>query len=67
MTIEKPFQGSWRGQVWKGQLERNQKAYKELLEKENLNYDPKTKLKELSISDIQMFEIIKAVSNNLIF
>jgi len=35
-----------------------------LLEAEGLTYDPDQKLKSLSISDIQMLEIIKAVSNN---
>ncbi len=35
-----------------------------LLKAEGLSYDPDQKLKSLSISDIQMLEIIKAVSNN---
>ncbi len=34
----------------------------ELLEREGLPYKPDTKLKDLSISDIQMLEIMKAVS-----
>jgi inositol transport system ATP-binding protein len=34
----------------------------ELLKKENLNYSPETKLKDLTVSDIQMLEILKAVS-----
>ncbi|MDO4475204.1 MAG: sugar ABC transporter ATP-binding protein [Lachnospiraceae bacterium] len=36
----------------------------ELLERENLNYSPKQKLKTLTVSDIQMLEILKAISNN---
>ena len=36
----------------------------ELLEAENLSYRPEQKLKTLTVSDIQMLEIIKAVSNN---
>ena len=34
----------------------------ELLAQENLPYDPETKLKELSVSDLQMLEILKAIS-----
>lgn len=34
----------------------------DLLKKENLDYSPDTKLKELTISDIQMLEILKAIS-----
>ncbi len=43
----------------------NKQLYKEageLLKKEGLNYSPYTKMKELSVSDIQMLEIVKAVS-----
>ena len=36
----------------------------ELLARENLHYAPDEQLKNLSVSDIQMLEIIKAVSNN---
>jgi inositol transport system ATP-binding protein len=66
MTIEESlFIGSWpRDRYGRVNWKEIRKHTKELLEKENLNYDPKTKLKELSISDIQMLEIIKAVSNN---
>jgi inositol transport system ATP-binding protein len=35
---------------------------KEMLAKEGLNYDPSTKIKNLSVSEIQMLEIVKAVS-----
>ena len=34
----------------------------ELLEREGLPYSPSTRMKELSVSDIQMLEILKAVS-----
>ncbi|EEG72021.1 hypothetical protein CLOHYLEM_07916, partial [[Clostridium] hylemonae DSM 15053] len=34
------------------------------LEQEKLPYDPEQKLKTLTVSDIQMLEIIKAISNN---
>lgn len=37
---------------------------KRLLQEENLDYDLDTKLKELSISDIQLLEITKAISYN---
>lgn len=36
----------------------------ELLQQEHLPYSPDQKLKELSVSDIQMLEILKAASNN---
>lgn len=36
----------------------------ELMEKEGLSYKPETKLKDLSVSDIQMLEILKAISYN---
>jgi len=36
----------------------------EFLEAENLPYTPTQKLKTLTVSDIQMLEIIKAISNN---
>lgn len=35
-----------------------------VLEKEGINYSPKTLLKDISISDIQLLEIIKATSTN---
>jgi inositol transport system ATP-binding protein len=34
----------------------------ELLEKENLPYSPTTRMKDLSVSDVQMLEILKAIS-----
>ncbi|MBR2527124.1 MAG: sugar ABC transporter ATP-binding protein [Blautia sp.] len=36
----------------------------QFLEEEHLNYRPEQKLKTLTVSDIQMLEIIKAVTNN---
>lgn len=36
----------------------------EFLKNENLPYSPTTLLKDLTVSDIQMLEIIKAISNN---
>lgn len=40
------------------------KKTSEFLEAENLNYRPDQKMKTLAVSDIQMLEIIKAISNN---
>jgi inositol transport system ATP-binding protein len=36
----------------------------EFLKEENLSYKPSQKMKTLTVSDIQMLEIIKAISNN---
>ena len=36
----------------------------DLLAQENLPYDPQTKLKDLSVSDLQMLEILKAISRD---
>lgn len=66
MTIEESlFIGNWPktkfGKVdWK---EIRKRTY-ELLEKEELHYSPETKLKDLTVSDIQMLEILKAISYN---
>ena len=66
MTIEESlFIGNWPkdkyGRIdWKEIRRRTL----ELLEKEKLDYCPTTKLKELSVSDIQMLEILKAISYN---
>ena len=40
------------------------KMAEEFISKEGLPYNPKTKMKDLSVSDIQMIEIIKAVSTD---
>jgi inositol transport system ATP-binding protein len=37
---------------------------RELLESEGLPYSPTTRMKDLSVSDIQMLEILKAISND---
>lgn len=66
MSIEESlFVGNWPrdrfGRIdWK-EIRRKTIA---LLEKENLSYDPETKLKDLTVSDIQMLEILKAISYN---
>lgn len=66
MTVEESlFIGNWptkklRNVNWK---EIRQKTL-ELLSAEGLPYAPDTKLKDLTISDIQMLEILKAISYN---
>ena len=66
MTVEESFfVGNWPtaglGNVnWK--TIRTRAA--EILKREGLAYSPKTKLRELTISDIQMLEIVKAISHN---
>lgn len=66
MTVEESlFVGNWPkdnlGRVdWAEIRERTL----DLLEKEKLDYKPETKLKDLTISDIQMLEILKAISYN---
>lgn len=66
MTVEENiFLGNWPvnkfGQIdWKQIRRRTQ----ELLQQEGLSYQPNTPLKDLSVSDIQMLEIIKAISYN---
>ncbi len=64
MTIEESlFVGNWpRNAVGNVDWSEIRKRTLELLKKENLNYSPETKLKELTVSDIQMLEILKAVS-----
>ncbi len=66
MTIEESlFVGNWpldkAGKVdWK-EIRKKTLA---LLKAENLNYRPDMKLKDLTVSDIQMLEILKAISYN---
>lgn len=66
MTIEESlFVGNWpldkAGKVdWK-EIRKRTLA---LLKAENLNYRPDMKLKDLTVSDIQMLEILKAISYN---
>lgn len=66
MTVEENFfAGKWpvkkSGRVnWKEIRKRARK----LLQEENLHYDLDTRLKELSISDIQLLEIARAISDD---
>lgn len=66
MTIEESlFVGNWpKDRYGKVDWKEIRKRTVELLKKENLSYDPETKLKELTVSDIQMLEILKAISYN---
>ncbi|MGI6777861.1 MAG: sugar ABC transporter ATP-binding protein [Acetivibrionales bacterium] len=66
MTIEEYlFVGNWpRDKCGKVDWKEIRKRTLDLLKKESLEYLPVTKLKDLSVSDIQMLEIIKAVSYN---
>ena len=66
MSIEESlFVGRWpkkpSGRIdWKTIRERTL----QLLKQENLHFDPETKLKDLSISNLQMLEILKAISRD---
>lgn len=66
MTVEESlFLGDWHltsiGTInWK----RIRMEVTDILKREGLNYSPTTKLKELTVSDIQMLEIIKSIQNN---
>jgi inositol transport system ATP-binding protein len=66
MTIEESlFVGNWpKDKYGKVDWKEIRKRTLALLEKENLNYNPETKLKDLTVSDIQMLEILKAISYN---
>lgn len=66
MTIEESlFVGNWpKDQFGKVDWADIRKRTTELLKRENLSYSPETKLKDLTVSDIQMLEILKAVSYN---
>lgn len=66
MTIEESlFVGNWpRNRLGKVNWREIRKRTLNLLKNENLNYSPEIKLKDLSISDIQMLEILKAISYN---
>jgi inositol transport system ATP-binding protein len=66
MTIEESlFVGNWpKDRFGKVNWKEIRKRTLELLEKENLKYSPETKLKDLTVSDIQMLEILKAISYN---
>jgi inositol transport system ATP-binding protein len=63
LTIEESlFCGRLPKKMGKIDWKRIRKETVELIEKENLHYSPDTKMKDLSISDIQMLEILKAIS-----
>ncbi len=64
MTVEENFLlGDWPvNKFGKVNWKQIRKQANDLLEEEGLNYDLKTKLKYLTISDIQLLEIAKAIS-----
>ncbi|WP_129597719.1 sugar ABC transporter ATP-binding protein [Anaerophilus nitritogenes] len=66
MTVEESlFVGNWpKNKYGKVDWPEIRKRTISLLKKENLNYFPETKLKDLTVSDIQMLEILKAISYN---
>ncbi|MBN1972070.1 MAG: sugar ABC transporter ATP-binding protein [Sedimentisphaerales bacterium] len=66
MTVEENFfVGNWpRNRLGKVNWKEIRIRASALLKNENLSYSPKTKLKDLTVSDIQMLEIVKAVSYN---
>ncbi len=66
MTIEEAlFVGNWpTNRYGKVDWATIRKKTVALLKKENLNYFPDTQLKSLTVSDIQMLEILKAISYN---
>lgn len=66
MTIEESlFVGNWpTGKYGNIDWPEIRKRTLKLLEEENLDYSPGTKLKNLTVSDIQMLEILKAISYN---
>ena len=64
MTIEESIcVGSWpRRRFGRIDWKKVRNDTRDLLEREGLHYHPRIKLKELSVSDIQMLEILKAIS-----
>lgn len=66
MTIEESlFVGNWPKDKYKKiDWKEIRKRTLELLSEEALDYSPTTKLKNLTVSDIQMLEILKAISYN---
>lgn len=66
MTIEESlFVGNWpKDRYGKVNWREIREKTLELLEREGLNYNPTTKLKDLTVADIQMLEILKAISYN---
>lgn len=66
MTVEESFfVGNWpRSLLGKVSWKEIRVRASDLLKNENLPYSPKTKLKNLTVSDIQLLEIVKAISYN---
>jgi inositol transport system ATP-binding protein len=66
MTVEESFfLGNWpSGRFGKVNWQAIRSRAAEMLASENLRYSPQTKLKDLTVSDIQMLEIVKAISYN---
>jgi inositol transport system ATP-binding protein len=66
MTVEESFfVGNWpRGRFGGVSWRQIRARAADLLLRENLPYSPKKKLKELTVSDLQMLEIVKAISYN---
>ncbi len=66
MTIEESlFIGNWpKDKYRKVDWKEIRRRTLDLLKKEGLDYSPTTKLKDLTVSDIQMLEILKAISYN---
>jgi inositol transport system ATP-binding protein len=66
MTIEESlFVGNWpKDKYGKVNWSEIRNRTIDLLKREQLNYSPTTKLKDLTVSDIQMLEILKAISYN---
>ncbi|MDR1376222.1 MAG: sugar ABC transporter ATP-binding protein [Synergistaceae bacterium] len=64
-VAENLFLGEWPTNAFgKVDWKRIRKKTAELLREEGLSYSPDTKLRDLTVSDIQMLEITKAVSRN---
>lgn len=65
MTLqENLFLGNWPMKGKKVDWKKMRRQTLEFLKQEGLDYDPDVKLRALSVSDIQMLEILKAVTNN---
>lgn len=65
MTIEESLVvGTWPSRNSKVDWKAIRENAIQLLKSEGLDYDPTTKLKDLTVSDIQMLEILKAISYN---
>ncbi|MDR2523663.1 MAG: sugar ABC transporter ATP-binding protein [Synergistaceae bacterium] len=64
-VAENLFLGEWPTNAFgKVNWTQMRKRTLQLLREENLKYSPETKLRDLTVSDVQMLEITKAVSRN---